>query len=123
MKQTIATTPEQSARLKACGVDPKTADMCWRKDIIFPNKQVLTIKEPYWDEDIPAWSLSALLSLLPKEINGHHLEMVHDEDGWYVGYYFDVYSKSFAPELIDSLYQLLCWTLERKPKTEEKCID
>ncbi len=91
MKQTIATTPEQSARLKACGVDPKTADMCWRKDIIFPNKQVLTIKEPYWDEDIPAYSLTRLLSLLPTSItsilgNEYFLELskVRMHNAWEV---------------------------------------
>lgn len=81
MKPQIATTIEQSRRLLACGVDPNTADM-----------SVRTIKEPYGDdmawhipklltlpydeaktiygeyEITPAWSLSALLALLPKEI-------------------------------------------------------
>ena len=75
MTTTTATTREQSARLLQCGVDPETADMCWYKAKA-ANKEGYTwilISENYQkrrnsDEFIPAWSLSTLLSLLPKEI-------------------------------------------------------
>ena len=75
MTPNIATTKEQSARLLQCGVDPETADMCWDKAKA-ANKEGYTwilISENYQkrrnsDEFVPAWSLSTLLSLLPKEI-------------------------------------------------------
>lgn len=68
MNPQIATDPEQSRRLTACGVDPATADMVW----LNRGKQ-----EPYLTfnvgcnraipavGDIPAWSLSTLLEMLP----------------------------------------------------------
>ncbi len=76
MTPNIATTKEQSTRLRQCGVDPKTADMCWYKAKA-ANKEGYTwilISENYHkrrnsDEFIPAWSLSALLGLLPKTIS------------------------------------------------------
>ncbi len=107
-------TVSESQHLIDLGVDPKLA-----------SKEVaLTVYEANYSDPLhPVFTLADVIEALPKEINGHHLEMVHDEDGWYVGYYFDVYSKSFAPELIDALHQLLCWWLTREPKPEEKCID
>lgn len=62
----IATTPEQSQRLMACGVSPDTADM-----MLTPHNTLST--EPYntalSDRGYsPAWSLSALLGLLPKSL-------------------------------------------------------
>ncbi len=65
----IATNPEQSERLIACGVDPKSADMYWSN-----SKGVLCIgdiphdfitEEADDDEDVPAWSTGALFNLLP----------------------------------------------------------
>ena len=66
MKTNIATTQDQSARLLRCGVSADTADM------MFTPHNTLSI-EPYKHalKDIgyiPAWSLSALLSLLPTSI-------------------------------------------------------
>ena len=85
MTTNIATTREQSVRLLQCGVDPKTADMCLSTRIrridgtpIAKKSQTtnLWVGYPCWRitssdeelENLPAWSLSALLSLLPKEI-------------------------------------------------------
>lgn len=73
----IATTCEQSARLLACGVDPKTADMMW--DRLDENRDYLLLSASWetnriknrkiTDNTIPAWSLSALLMLvLPRKI-------------------------------------------------------
>lgn len=63
MKTNIATDNLQSQRLLRCGVSADTADMHW------DNK---TLDEPFLDtgevtdkRDTPAWSLSALLGLLP----------------------------------------------------------
>ena len=72
----IATTPSQSRRLYECGVDPKTADMRWYKAkaankegyswmLIAENNRIRYNSHEF----IPAWSLSALLGLLPKTIS------------------------------------------------------
>lgn len=83
MKPPIATTISQSRRLLACGVDPKTADMCI---ITYPNgnqqayvgQVTINAGTIYTDGELqaenidltgsPAWSLSALLELLPNNI-------------------------------------------------------
>lgn len=99
MKPQIATHPAQSKRLLDCGVDSNTADMCWifhNEDGYFRSASHITKNEDgvYWDEDFeceatlslftkefasfdrdlaneePAWSLEALLMVLPKEIYG-----------------------------------------------------
>lgn len=68
MKIQIATSPEQSARLEACGVDLSTADMMWKEDMTDIRLQVLN--HP-WIENLrrlhysPAWSFAALFNLLP----------------------------------------------------------
>lgn len=66
----IATTREQSARLLACGIYADTADMIG----IEPNYGYEC--EPWSSMQgqdtsgyFPAWSLNALLGLLPKELN------------------------------------------------------
>lgn len=45
MTQTIATSPSQSQRLIACGVDPKTADMSYvggQKVMAYSKKDAIT---------------------------------------------------------------------------------
>lgn len=80
MTTNTATTKEQSARLLQCGVSADTADMCWFRGWGNVGDYDLNLK-PYnmltrinveccrgRNEIVPAWSLSALLGLLPKEI-------------------------------------------------------
>lgn len=80
MKTNIATTKEQSARLLQCGVSTDMADMSWFRGWGNVGDYYLNLK-PYnmlmrinvescrgQNEVAPAWSLSALLRLLPKEI-------------------------------------------------------
>lgn len=84
MRPQIATSIEQSRRLLTCGVDPETADMCWTQRthridgtpikkshqkanlwLGYPCKRYLEDDEQRIDT--PAWSLSALLGLLPPQ--------------------------------------------------------
>lgn len=82
----IATSKEQSLRLLACGVSPETADMCLSTRIRKTDGSFIakkhrttnlwvgyscwrTTSEDEELENIPAWSLSALLAVLSKEIN------------------------------------------------------
>lgn len=83
MERQIATTKDQSARLLQCGVPAESADMSYQfiDDCVNNTDKPIcsTPKEQYntligygfGDSRIhitPAWSLSALLGLLPKEI-------------------------------------------------------
>ena len=95
METKIATTIEQSKKLLELGLDPKSADMFYAmyKDGIKPhngdenlrhiyqdkqgNWYNLNLYEEYYEEEchkeiggVYAWSLSALLSLLPLSIPG-----------------------------------------------------
>lgn len=66
MTTAISTTKEQSDRLIACGISSETADMMFTPHNTLstdPYKSVL--KDRGYS---PAWSLSALLELLPKFI-------------------------------------------------------
>ena len=80
MTTNIATTKEQSARLLQCGVSTESADMSWVRGAANVSDGNLSL-HPYrrmqrinWQsmrgrsEIVPAWSLSALLGLLPKKI-------------------------------------------------------
>lgn len=61
------TTIEQSERLVAVGVDPKTADV--------------------WCEDYPVWSIAAVLTMLPQNVDGECLTILKGASGnWHVTY-------------------------------------
>ena len=96
MTTNIATTREQSARLLQCGVDPETADMVWT---CFESDDEQYDKLGVMDEfayefsalkPIPAWSLSALLNLMPRTVThkgrtnifGLYHEEEKDGGGW-----------------------------------------
>lgn len=67
MKTNIATTQEQSQRLLRCGVPADTADIARYEDDEVPMMPWDWTTGSYGGT-FPAWSLSALLGLLPKEI-------------------------------------------------------
>ena len=91
MKTNICTTQDQSARLLKCGVSTDTADMMFT-----PHNTLST--EPYKEalKDrgyTPAWSLSALLGLLPFKIPCGNFEFwldvapINYGKEWSIGYY------------------------------------
>lgn len=107
MTTNIATTREQSARLLQCGVDPRTADM------MFTPHNTLSA-EPYKEglKDrgyFPAWSLSALLPMLPSkietdedpydEIQEYGLLLYPFKGGWQIDYQYCIY---------DECHNLMC---------------
>lgn len=93
MKHQIATNPEQSQRLIACGVNPDSADMAWKEDLTSIRLEVLN--HP-WIENLrnlhysPAWSLSALLALVPQDLMWQGLYyrfvMGPNENRWEIEY-------------------------------------
>lgn len=112
MKINIATNQEQSERLVRCGMSAGTADMSIRtitepamcEDVAWYSPMLLTL--PYGeardiyrgDDVVPAWSLSALLGFLPKE--------VFDKDG--NCFYFSLAQEFPACDDYNAAYKP-CW--------------
>lgn len=100
MKTNIATDSLQSQRLLRCGVSADTADMFYQTPITVSQKvtreDILLVRQAdkaLFDTDIPAWSLSALLGLLPFKIHSgkyeYWLDIAPMDYGrqWSIGYY------------------------------------
>lgn len=107
----IATDKSQSARLLACGVPADTADMAYATDCnILLTAPYAEMRDRFQEKDCsPAWSLSALLRLLPKEI---------DIDGY--PYRISIYFENAEEPVIGNQ-----WCLYYKPKkhNEKSRID
>ena len=80
MKQYIATSISQSERIIAAGISPDTADMCWKPQRFKPGTKSLTVRKPLNEGEIPAWSLSALLTLIP--VNEFSLHVLNTKIGY-----------------------------------------
>ena len=123
----ITLSIEESACLIELGVDAKLASL---KEFVDIHPEVLKGNAEYakpWGW-FPKFSLSDLLSILPKKIrihrDGDNLSMIYHCSQWRVGYTncaeYCNHTK-VAPELIDALYQLLIWAIDHNyVKTEKK---
>lgn len=97
----ICTSIEQSQKLIELGIDVSTADMFWWHNT--EEKRYEASLNDYafiCDWDIPAWSLSALLSVLPSVIkrNGKRMFLTMEKAGAY-----NIYYKS--PDRRDELWE------------------
>lgn len=67
----ICTSIEQSKKLIKLGINVNTADMMWEykpdKEVYWDKPTIIPIDSYIFINDIPAWSLSALMNLLPSE--------------------------------------------------------
>ena len=135
----ICTSQEQSKKLIELGIDKTTADMFW--DTLStknPEAQVDNhhLVDEYDDEHrVPAWSLSALMNLLPSEfeyfettykINIRKYVSIDNVEIYQVAYgnyrwyedgscsWLDLINTSEKEELIDAVFQMVVWLLENK---------
>ena len=123
----IATTIEQSKRLLVLGLDIKSADMCLCKTA--QDTWFLCAGTPgeYDAHTVPAWSLSALLNVMPKNTNEtYHLfssmmanqlgSWVCDRSKYYIdtnGYNKNDYECFKSDNPITAAYEMVCWLLEQ----------
>jgi hypothetical protein len=115
----IATTIEQSKHLLELGLDPKTADMCLCKTA--HDTWFLAAYTPgeYDAHTAPAWSLSALLEVMPKEeasstiFLGCVSTLVRCKS-----YDFMWQHDSNAVQPVTASYEMVCWLLEKGYITE-----
>ena len=131
-------TVEESARLIELGVDPKMAkSVCldfngtYAYISVEETKTVVDwVNMEYYTEQPVVFTLTNILSILPKEIEDSNLDIISTQvdiknhkkiSGWMVTYLDSHNDLAFgdesifqAPELIDALNQLLIWCLENK---------
>lgn len=114
----ICTSIEQSKKLIELGIDINSADMCY---LITKNNEPFLMPFKIKDSiDIPAWSLSALIKLMPDEIS-------IDNESYYL--YFNKKgvefrgpitwdgqkSKSFKMDnILDAAFEMICWLKEQR---------
>lgn len=118
MNENFCTSVEQSERLVKIGVEEHTADMYY---VLMSNKQPkrLMIKESAMPRNLlnvlPAWSLSALIELLPYfiEHNGQDYVLLMLKDR--VVYWRDGCDNLFETDrdnLIDAAIDTIQWVIE-----------
>lgn len=109
----ICTSLEQSKQLIELGIDINTSDMYWEynhnihayDDI--PRVVVINNWDDVNKKDFPAWSLSALMHLMPK----HYV--VEKCSNSYCCYIFSI-KGIFANTAVDAAFKMVCWLLENK---------
>lgn len=119
----ICTTLEESKKLIELGIDVNTADMYWlnryidltetkyelfvvdrsNERIDFFNSYAVAVEK---GEIIPAWSLSALLELIPERIPGTKLVIKWD------GSYYIEDRDCLFDNAIDAAFEMVCWLKE-----------
>jgi len=127
----IATTIEQSKKLIELGINIDTADMTWEK-----VAKSLT-EDFYWKLTVgldsaikgnlfsyrnghvtPAWSLSALIELMPIKIrNSKQFTLYKGESGYSLTYFFHDEDYPIIKDdvtLLDTAFEMVCYLLENK---------
>lgn len=129
----IATSIEQSQHLLRLGLDPSTADMYYEGGCSkFLSVGEADLSKTYddgeeKDADIPAWSLTELLKVMPKDTNEtYHLfsSMMADQLGSWVcdrskyymgadGHNKNDYECFKSDSPVTAAYEMVCWLLEQ----------
>ncbi len=118
----IQLTAEESAKLIELGVSPERAS-----EITFDLKDVNNLSKPIERRELlPIFTLADILDILPKKITfGHRTNcrlkmqpIISSKDRisevWQACYlHTSLKANAEAPELIDALYSLLVWCLEK----------
>ena len=124
----ICTSIGQSKKLLELGIDVNTADMYWSHRVVdtmvIYEPRVITLM-PHANENIPAWSLSALLELIPPYL-GEFSEGVDFGFGkamngkWYSAHYIQLdnsglatFSKTVTGDTsVDAAFEMVVWLKE-----------
>ena len=105
----ICTSIEQSKKLIELGIDVKTADMLYR----WHDEQWYCVPKdvpyPYSLRDmIPAWSLAALLDVIPEGVVEHYYAPnIQKENGKYTIAYGDEKLLCVADTPVDACYEMI----------------
>ena len=118
----ICTSLEQSKKLMELGIDVNTADMCWTNHCYSAVRSSMTIAAKTFDEYkslldrfndsasidvfIPAWSLSALLELIPSNVFLYS-RLVKWDNSYYMEKREMLYDNP-----VDAAFEMVCWLKE-----------
>lgn len=121
----ICTSLEQSKRLIELGIDVNSADMVWHKKL--NGTYSLRVVDNVLKYDIPAWSLSALLELMPsylfefeRGIDLNFYPSINRKE-WLCSYMPNVIENmktdkfkqiTHADSLVDAAYEMIIWLKE-----------
>lgn len=122
----ICTTIEESKKLIELGVDASTADMMWKYNSDKKEYYYKPAIIPYtFFNDIPSWSLSALLELIPPYLGdfneGIDFGLSKSMNGkWYSAHYIQLdddglitFNKTVTGDTaIDAVFEMVVWLLE-----------
>ena len=136
----ICTSLEQSKKLIELGINVNTADMLWTYDFVVSDINGLNVISNLLkpeENDIPAWSLTALMNLLPSEftevgkystttykIKIRKYKFTDEVDLYQIAYgsytfhedgsssWKDMINTGEKENLIDAAFQMLVWLKE-----------
>ncbi len=136
----ICTSIEQSKKLIELVIDVYTADMLWTYDFMTNDINGLNVISEQLkpeENDIPAWSLTALLKLMPSEfitenkfgkykyeIKIRKYKLTDDVDIYQIGYgnykwhedgscsWKDMINTGEKEELLDAAFEMIVWLKE-----------
>ena len=111
----ISTDINQSKKLIELGIDISTADMLWTYDFMVNDINGLNVISEQLkpeENDIPAWSLTALLKLIPKS-------MISTPNPLSTNYCcrnveFDM--EFYADNPVDAVFEMVVWLKENNLK-------
>lgn len=123
----ICTTVEQSKKLIELGIDVNTADMYYDVNSYGMQSKPEVAVGKVWSKDIPTWSLSALLELIPPYLgefkDGIDFGLSKAINGkWYSAHYIKFNDDGLASfnitvtgdTAIDATFEMVCWLKENK---------
>lgn len=99
----ICTSQEQSKKLVELGIDVNTADMYYDCNSYGIQGKPEVAVGKVWSKDIPAWSLTALIGLIPK----FSLEKDISNNAGYQLHYN--YNTVCYDEPVDAAFEMICW--------------
>ena len=125
MKSKICISIEQSQKLIELGVDVNTADMYWWYSGKRYYVESMDDDDFNKESDIPAWSLTALIKLMPFHIIENNRFGFYQVKGfnkqgetYRFGYKTNndsfLFETSWHNDIIDAAFEMVCWLKENK---------
>lgn len=106
----ICTSKEQSQELIELGIDISTADMFWHRTL--GGIYTLRVNDIMTKLDIPAWSLSVLLDLMPIINDGTYTMRGTLDKGAVISHEEATCVMCQEKTPIDAAFEMVCWLLK-----------
>ena len=123
----IATTIEQSNHLLELGMPKESANMCYTWQVIDKEYFPIPVARKAYDDELPAWSLAALLNFLPEKIEPfYYISLEKYVKGYRIAYLYTIGGElqhliQYTGETaIDVTYDMVCTILENKLKKDKE---